>query len=268
MSLETGCNKRARIAYYYVAGMERWRSGRARSASGLAGGCRFQSGRLKLHEYTRKATKMSVGTPHVARVAVQYGYPDNTNVLENVFYLEDTSDAIFADPAGTALAVFDAAVATYVHQMSNNVGILSASFEDVRTVPFGGITVSAPSATFGSSGTAGTLPSSTAVAISKHSSVLGRSGHGRTYFPVFQANMLSAPDTMVSASAVAIANALAAFQTSLETSLSPAELGWVSYRHAGAARAAGLFVHILTWGVSDLAIDTQRRRLLLHNRHR
>jgi len=65
-----------------------------------------------------------------------------------------------------------------------------------------------------------------------------------------------------------MSTALATFQGDLELALSPAKMGIVSYQHGGVLLSAGAFEPITSWGHTDNFVDTQRRRLAGHNRHR
>jgi hypothetical protein len=209
----------------------------------------------------------SVGTSDTARIAVVLAYPTDANTFENTFYLNDPSGGIFADAVLTLQTIQTHYAAHILPYIAQNVKEPELTFEDVRTVPFGGVSYNPSGPPIGGYSSNGTMPSCTALAVTKHTGALGRSGRGRWYFPVFVESMLSAPDTVASGFAAGVVAALEAFQVALETALSPAEMGFVSYHFNGAPRAAGLFQHITSWGTFDLSVDTQRRRLIGHNRH-
>ena len=211
---------------------------------------------------------MSVGTPHTARVALLWQSISDSQACENVFYLMDTSDAMFTDPGATIDAIWTAALDTVILHTDSNVSYTGVVFEDVRTVPFGGLEVPQTAVTGGASEGTNAKPSSMCKAIKKSTGTLGRSGRGRWFFPVLGSNVYPTADTLDHTAINAKVTALQSFQTALEAALSPAQMGIVSYRHGGVARTAGVFEQITAWGVVNYDVDVQRRRLVGHNRHR
>lgn len=209
-----------------------------------------------------------VGTPHVARVGVLWTSASDLQKCENVFYLEDTTDVIFSNPVGSANAVFAAVASALVPASDSGVIYNGISFEDVRTVPFGGIDVpeTPTNGTHAYSGSA--LPSCTCKAIRKITVNLTRNGRGRWFFPLLNSGTLVTADTTSPAVIALLTGALTSFQTAVETALAPARMGIVSYFLNKVARSQGLFEPIIAFGANDVMIDTQRRRLLGHNRHR
>lgn len=202
------------------------------------------------------------GTPHVARLSFLFTFGTDGQKCENVFYIRDTTDAIFADPVTYATGVLAIADTTLKPALDSNVFITGMGFEDVRTFPFGGLEVA-------QAGVAGTytihgsnLPSSVAFAIRKNTATLGRSGRGRWYWPVGgSAHLSPTNDTVLALSITNWIAALTAFQTAVEAFMGSTEMGIVSYRTANAQRAAGLFSRIISWSAADSNIDNQRRRL-------
>lgn len=187
---------------------------------------------------------------------------------ENVFYLSDSSDAIFTNPGSTVAAIQTALVARLVPATDPQVEYNSLIFEDVRTVPFGGVEFP-QTARVGTAPVGGqTMPSNCCKAIKKSTGVLGRSGRGRWFFPCLSKDVYATGDTLQGSHLIRMTTGLNNFQVDIEAALAPAQVGIVSYRHAGAPRVAGVFEHIISWGAATNEIDTQRRRLLGHNRHR
>lgn len=187
-------------------------------------------------------------------------------ICENVFYLHDASDAIFADPLTVCNDIFTAAVAHIVPQASAAVFYNSVGFEDIRTVPFGGLTLPQTPAQGTLAGAGAGVPSTIALAVKKSTGTLGRSGRGRWYWPIGDISNILAGETVPVAFANAVVTALSAFQVAVEAALTPAEFGIVSYQVGGVARAAGQFERVLGWGVTDLTLDTQIRRGLHRGR--
>lgn len=201
------------------------------------------------------------GTPHCAKISLGYTNFHEGNQCESVFYLEDTTDAIFVDPTAECNAMFAAAVAQLIGQLSPFVILNSVGFEDVRTVPFGGLVVP-QSPTAGTDAAGGIqLPASASLAIKKSTGALGRSGRGRWYWPIGSGGFLVDGNTVLSAAAVNWAAALQSFQNAVEASTHLPKMGIVSYFSGGAMRSSGLFQQITSWGASDLRVDSQRRRL-------
>lgn len=211
---------------------------------------------------------MSVGTPHTARIGLLFTGATDTQPSENTFYLQDSTDAIFADPSTTALAIWVAAVTQLFPHVNALTVYNGVSFEDVRTVPFGGLDVAESPVVGGHAYGGGVLPSSTCKAIKKNTGTLGRSGRGRWFFPAYEEGQLVSQDEFTGAVIAEMVAALDAFQVAVELALAPAEMGIVSYTFAGTPRIAGQFEHITSWGSVNNYVDTQRRRLLGHNRHR
>ena len=211
---------------------------------------------------------MSVGTPHTARVSILWMTNSDGQACENTFYLMDTSDAMFADPGATIDAVWTAWEAHGVPATDAGVQYNGVIFEDVRTVPFGGLEVPQTPINGSGGGLGSVLPSCTCKAIKKSTATLGRSGRGRWFFPITAAGLLTTGDTVAATKLTQMTTGLQGFQTALELALSPAQMGIVSYHHGGVTLTAGVFEQITGWGVVNNDVDTQRRRLLGHNRHR
>ena len=203
-----------------------------------------------------------VGTPHVARITVGWTYLNTPIQAENVIYLEDPSDAIFADPLTLCAAVHTAVVSDLVPVTSNVIIFNQVGFEDVRTVPFGGVVVSTALSpgTYGYTGQP--VPSDVCIAIKKTTALLGRSGRGRWYYPIGNSGALEFPDQVYAFVATGFTGALANFQATVEAYVSGLSMGIVSYHAGGVPRAAGLFSRITGWSTGDLYVDSQRRRLL------
>lgn len=211
---------------------------------------------------------MSVGTPHTARISLLFHGVSDAQPSENTFYLQDTTDAMFADPAATATLIWGAASSGLFPKVNINTTYTGIVFEDVRTVPFGGLEVAESPVEGGINYSGDVLPSCTCKAIKKNTLTLGRSGRGRWFFPVYQTGQLLSMDEITPTAIGDMIGGLVAFQAALLAVLPAAEMGFVSYQFAGSPRTAGVFETIQSWGVVNNYVDTQRRRLLGHNRHR
>jgi hypothetical protein len=185
-----------------------------------------------------------------------------------VFWLMDTSDAMFADIPATIDNIWTAVEAHLVPATDPQVQYVGIGFEDARTVPYGGITQAEGPATGTRSVFGNPLPSNSCKAVKKGTAALGRSGRGRWFFPTLSTGDQTTGDTLTSATLTAIITGLTGLQTSLESGLSPAQMGIVSFRHGGVAEDPGVFHQITSWTTINNDMDTQRRRLLGHNRHR
>jgi hypothetical protein len=199
------------------------------------------------------------GTPHTARITL--GYHKGTDVFNNVFYIEDTTDAIFTNPAATAGAIALEVGTHLLPVMFNDILFDAVTFEDVRTIPFGGLTIGITPAQPGALTTTGPMPNDVSLAIKKSTGNLGRAGRGRWYWPSVDPSALTSDNVYTSVFANGVVSALSAFQTGVETSLSPATMGIVSYFLNKVLRASGLYQHITAWSVIDMIVDSQRRRL-------
>jgi hypothetical protein len=183
-------------------------------------------------------------------------------MCENVFYLEDTSDNIFVDPTATITHIVTAAIAQLVPHYYPSVAVTGCTFEDVRTVPFGGLDIPITPVPGTKGGGVGGTPASVCLAVKKNTGNLGRSGRGRWFWPVSDSNAFGAGGNFVTPTFLAdVVTALTNFQNAIESALLPATMGIVSYQTGGAMRSAGLFQQITSFSTSDSFIDSQRRRL-------
>lgn len=139
----------------------------------------------------------------------------------------------------------------------NGIGV-----EDIRTLPYGGLTVfETPTQGTGYSAAA-TLPTSSSIAIKRASGSTGRSARGRIYWPLYVDVGFTNADVLGGSRASATVAAVQAWQTAVEAALTPALLGHVSTVTGGAPRSTGIFFHTTSWQLVDDTVDTQRRRLL------
>lgn len=211
---------------------------------------------------------MAVGTPHTARITLTFVGATDSQPSENVFYLYDATDIIFSSPVTTCTAVWAAAVTALFPHVNALTVYNGVGFEDVRTVPFGGLHVPFTPVVGGHSYGGGVLPSCTCKAIKKSTATLGRSGIGRWFFPAYEEGMLTSQDEFDPAVVTEMISALATFQGDFELAESGVLVGLVSYYASSTPRSAGVFEHITSWGATNNFVDTQRRRLAGHNRHR
>lgn len=211
---------------------------------------------------------MAYPAPHCARVAILWTSAVDLQTAENTFYLQDTTDAMFADPGATVDAIWTAFIAHVPAATDPGVIYNGVVFEDVRTVPYGGIDVPETPHPGTLAYTGAGLPSDTCKAVKKSTGTLGRSGRGRWFFPILNSGALNTPDTFTSLVCTTISGALQGFQTALELAITPAKMGIVSFRHNNLPVNPGVFRQITGWGCVNTYVDTQRRRLLGHNRHR
>jgi len=198
---------------------------------------------------------------HCAKISVQYLLaPENVQAM-NTFYLQDTSDAIFLSPSATLAAIATAITTRLKPVTHSNISWNQLTFEDVRTVPYGGVTIPLSPLIVGTLATPSAAPNDLACSIKKSTGTLGRSARGRWYWSIGDVTELNLPNQIKSASAAAWVAALGNFQLDIETALSPALFGIVSFQHNRAPVNPGLFQHVTAWGVTDLVLDNQRRRL-------
>lgn len=199
------------------------------------------------------------GTPHAARVSLVWNY--GGQVAENTFYVQDTTDAIFADPAGFAAQVNLAVVSALIPDHRAEVIYQGCQFEDIRTVPFGGGFYPRTPPIAGAIAGVTALPFNVSFSIKRLTANLGRSGRGRWYWAGMDEADLSGPNTVDSTRASNMVGALLAFQGDVEGGTYPVEMGIVSYYHDKVLRGAGLFQRIESWGLFDLIVDSMRKRL-------
>jgi hypothetical protein len=201
-------------------------------------------------------------TPDTVRVAVTYTHSTEPIQCELTFALQDASGLIMTDPSTTAAAVYTAAAANWQPQMAPEVVLNGVIYEDVRTIPFGGLTFSFTDVPGTFSGGTAPIPTDSCLAVSRLSGSLGRSARGRVYWPIWDQAELAFADEVDPTHAAAIVTALEAFSGALETALPSATLGMISQQTGGVVRGTGLFVETLAWAIVDNHIDSQRRRLV------
>lgn len=203
----------------------------------------------------------SIPTPHVAKIAIIWTYQTSGVKCLNTFYLQDTTDAIFSSPSATLAALVTPITNHLVPVTSDQISYIDLEFEDQRTVPYGGIAIPLSPALTGSDTTTSTVPISAALSVKRATGNLSRTGRGRWYWPIANATHLTGLSTVNATWAASIVSALGNFQTDVEAALSPAVLGIVSKQSNKVARTSGLFQRVTAWGVTDLIVDNQRRRL-------
>lgn len=201
------------------------------------------------------------GTPHAAKVGVLWQYGAAASQCENTFYVQDATDNLFSDPDGF-LDQVDAAVAAHlINEWFPVVTYHGLTFEDVRSVPFGGMEKPYGPTPGTHAGGSGSLPADVAAAVKKTTGALGRSGRGRWYWPVGDKAWLATDSSLTAAAQAEMVAALAAFQAAVEGGTYPCEMGIVSYYSGKVLRPSGVFYQITGWGLTDPIVDSQRRRL-------
>lgn len=200
--------------------------------------------------------------PHCVRFAATFTHLTQSIKCELTFALFQTSEAIFAD-FGALASDLQSAINTYLKPAMDGATLLNGVIiEDVRTVPYGGLSVPQTPAA-GTIGFGGTLlPTDTCMAVKRSSSSLGRSARGRVYWPIWTAGWQDDADRINSGHAATVVTQLNAFQTHVELLDTGVELGEISTVHAGAPRSSGVFYQTSNWAVTDLLMDSQRRRLV------
>ncbi len=199
------------------------------------------------------------GTPHAARIAFMWTLIGQQ--CETVFYIEDTTDGIFADPNATLTDLDAAWDSDIMPLMYNDATHVATGFEDVRTVPFVGLVRPESPPTVGTISASAALPNSVSIAIKKSTGNLGRSGRGRLYWPLFDESNIVSGNSASSSYVNPVVTAFETFQTDVEAALSGVKLGIVSYYQDKVLRTSGLFQQITDFGVIDYVVDNQRRRL-------
>ena len=203
-----------------------------------------------------------VGTAHCARISIGWTYLNAPIQAENVFYLQDASDSIFTNPLATCTAIATVVGAQLVPSAGVEVLYNGVTFEDVRTVPFGGISLGIGPLAGSNAGSGHALPTDVCIAVKKSTASIGRSGRGRWFHPVGNTGHLATPDTVTAGFITNLLTRLSNFQTGVEAIAGTPKMGIVSYHTGGSARTAGLFQQITGWSVTDAFVDSQRRRLL------
>lgn len=199
------------------------------------------------------------GTPDTGKLAV--GFIKDGQQEYMTFYVNDTSGGIFSGASTFLDAVAAAVTDDLMPDMFGSIQFNQLIFEDVRTVPFGGLAISInPAVAGGTSGT-GNLPNSVSIAIKRSSAVLDRSGRGRVYWPSLDESVLDNGNTVTDEYVDTIIADMLVFQGDIEAFGADVLLGHVSYYVDGALRTEGVFHQTTNWSVTDHTVDNQRRRL-------
>jgi hypothetical protein len=120
------------------------------------------------------------------------------------------------------------------------------------------------------------LPNNCTVAMSLRTALLGRSYHGRMYVVGLNDGQIDAgaPNQLKTTSLSDLPTAFENLRTTVGDDvgtppvLDKFPLGVMSYVHAGSARSTALFTQATAFVLTDPYLDSMRRRLPAHNRHR
>jgi hypothetical protein len=196
-----------------------------------------------------------VDVPNTAQIEMR-GTLHGERVENTLYFNRDTGtidqtilDALTAFMAAEYdLAWEDVLPSAYVHSEVYGTDLTSAtSFASTNTDQAGN-----PGALSGAS-----LPGGTTFAISFRTANRGRSGRGRNYWP----GLMEADVTGNLLSAGAADSFLAVYQRLIDSPPTGWTWGVVSRYHNGAPRSTGIFQPITNVIYTDLAVDSQRRRL-------
>lgn len=200
--------------------------------------------------------------PHCAKFGVLFRDTATTVQCEITGALVDPTDAMFSDFTGLAAQIWSATTAHLVTTASPEVVFTGVTLEDIRSIPYGG-------GDFPQTPTAGTnaaggvpIPTDCALAVKKLTGSFGRSYRGRTFWPIWNSGYLDTQDTVKSAYASGVAIALADWQAAIEGGTYPCTFSVVSFYSNKVLRDPGIATAVTGWAEFDLALDSQRRRLL------
>lgn len=217
----------------------------------------------KRQECKENGTMAHVPIDHTARLGVLFTHYQNPVQCELTFAVEDPTDTIFSDPAAYTSNVYAEVVNHLVPASSVTMIYTGITFEDCRAVPYVGADYPLASTPGGIAlGTAHILPTNAALSVKRITAAVGRGGRGRLYFPVWTDAEIDTADVVKAARAATIVAALGAFQVAVEALVAGSHVVVVSTEFNKLPRSPGVTNPVTAWGVADLYIDTQRRRLL------
>lgn len=184
---------------------------------------------------------------------------------ENVYHVHGgaawTSTSMAA--AAAAFATWEAAEAA--HHRSSDVLFVGAHVRDLTTATSGEV-----DHTDNVAGvlTGPRLPNHCTIAIKAGTGIAGRSFRGRTYWIGLTQDQLDTNDCNLIV--IAVANAIVAHMAALIAVAWPnsGQLVVASRRTGGTDRTTGVSTPIIEYSLVDRFVDSQRRRLPAHNRHR
>lgn len=103
------------------------------------------------------------------------------------------------------------------------------------------------------------LPNNVSLAIARKNGLRGRAGNGRVFWQGLPSSAMADENTVTSAYADLLVELMGTFDAAAEG------LGWtpviLSYQNAGVVSSEATIYPITSWSVTDLVVDSQRRRL-------
>jgi len=198
-------------------------------------------------------------TERVAKVVVEGVYGGQT--VENIFYVQ-VAEAI----TGAMLEEIAGIFATWV--ADHMLGYLVSNYEHVRIVATDQTT--SPGLQFinidnaGNAGeqTGASMPQNATFALHRNTGLSGKAAKSRVYWPTLLDAWQAAIGFMAESTANALVDLLETLRIAVEAGTEGSyTYGYISRVLNGALRSSGLFVPVTGHSYTDLALDSQRRRL-------
>lgn len=208
---------------------------------------------------------MTSGTrPNVPNVAqVEMIYTASNERVENVYHVQGTSG--WDDASLTLLVAAFSSWETATARALRHDGIILVLMRAWDMTTPTGAAVEITASTVGTNAT-GHLPNNVTASVKHNTGLRGRSFRGRTYWiGLAKGDIDTSGQSLTNTAATNITSAL----ETLRTTVFPngGKLGVVSLVSGGAYRPVGLFSPTIQMVMVDQYIDSQRRRLIGHNRH-
>jgi len=193
-------------------------------------------------------------------VSIELIYYSFVVVLENVLHVKLAAPATLANLQAIRAIVDNWDSTNWVNRRPAGVSLARIRTKglDTNSSP----TEDYPLATLrpGSQGNP-TFPLNVTFCIKLGTGIIGRSYRGRLYTPGVYANNAVNVNTMAAAEAALIVASLGTLKTALAAGTPSSVLSVLSYRHNFAWRTTAVATPVTTISYTDLALDSQRRRL-------
>lgn len=202
--------------------------------------------------------------PAVNTASVAMIYSQDDEHTENVYHVQGTAAWTVSSLTDLATAFAGWENSTAKLHRATNTGLEKIYIRDLTTQT-GHVVEVAETINGTDAGTP--LPNNVTIALTARTGIAGRSFRGRSFWIGLTASALAGGGSYISNGAL---STLLSVMEALRTTTFPnsGQLVVASFRSGGAWRSSAVLTPITNFSVADTGLDSQRRRLPFHNRHR